>query len=111
MPQRRYYCDYCDRSFVDSKQKRDQHFQSPQHKNNVRLWFQSRQGKYIFSILLICVETAPIVQQCNSIPICESYQQNGFCPMGNMCPYRHVVVTNNMIDGGTVIPCKFFFLH
>lgn len=24
--------------------------------------------------------------------------------MGNMCPFRHVVVTNEMVDGGTVIP-------
>ena len=106
MPQRRYYCDYCDRSFIDSKQKRDQHFQSPQHKNNVRLWFQSRKGMY-FPTVLIFIETAPIVQHCSSIPICESYQHNGFCPLGNMCPYRHVVVTNDMIDGGTVIPGKY----
>ena len=71
----------------------------------------SEPERYMFSILLTSVETAPIVQQCNSIPVCESYQHSGFCPLGNMCPYRHIVVRNDMIDGGTVIPCKRFVFY
>lgn len=109
MPQRKYYCDYCDRSFVDSKEQREMHFKSVSHQNNVRLWYQSRKGYYV--LLISYIETATIVKEQSAIPICDVFKKTGFCPMGNQCPYRHISVTNLERDGGSVIPCKLFLYN
>ena len=109
MPQRKYYCDYCDRSFVDSKEQREMHFKSVSHQNNVRLWYQSRKG--LFPYFKWFIETSAIVKEQSSIPICEVFKKTGFCPMGNQCPYRHIAVTDVERDGGSVIPCKKMSLN
>ena len=102
MPQRRYYCDYCGRSFLDSQRKREAHFQSAIHQNNVKMWFQSRKGfPFMFGLT---AETAEVLQQSSAIPICEAFKKNGFCQWGNNCPYRHIPVTDDLREGHSVIP-------
>ena len=56
------------------------------------------------------VETAGILQATSATPICENFRRNGFCQMGNNCPYRHLSVTEEMRSGGTVIPCTCYWM-
>ena len=75
MPQRRYYCDYCGRSFVDTKEKRDAHFQSQVHQNNVRMWYESRKGMDIFILVMSRNRTC---SSKDSFSTCMHYfQKNG----------------------------------
>lgn len=41
MPLPKYYCEYCDRAFNDTPQMRKKHFESKQHKVQVKMHYDS----------------------------------------------------------------------
>jgi transposase-like protein len=44
MPQKRYYCDHCDKSFILTSGARRRHFDGRSHRNNVRMYYASFEG-------------------------------------------------------------------
>ncbi|ORX45030.1 hypothetical protein BCR36DRAFT_333777 [Piromyces finnis] len=73
-----YYCDYCDRSFVDTPEKRKNHLNSQQHILNVKNHYNSFK------------EPRDILIEKLGNPICQNFFKNGFCSYGLNCKFSHV---------------------
>ena len=54
---KRYYCDFCDRSFADTSQARKKHIHGVQHQRNRKLHYDSFKGKLIYHELKFHKET------------------------------------------------------
>ena len=44
-PQRRYYCEYCDKSFICVDGARRKHFHGRSHRNNVKMYYDAVRGE------------------------------------------------------------------
>ena len=49
------YCDYCDRSFSDTPEKRKNHLNSQQHLINVKNHYNSFKGKQILNFYIFII--------------------------------------------------------
>ncbi|XP_015609430.1 zinc finger matrin-type protein 5 [Cephus cinctus] len=74
---KRYYCDYCDRSFKDDSEARKKHISSLQHAKN-------RADHYS---LFKAPETI-LKEESEKIP-CKRYMTHGDCAFGNGCKFSH----------------------
>lgn len=45
---KRYYCDYCDRSFQDNMHNRKKHLNGVQHHRAKKAWFDHFKGDFFF---------------------------------------------------------------
>mmetsp|Transcript_38666 Transcript_38666/g.64236 ORF Transcript_38666/g.64236 Transcript_38666/m.64236 type:complete len:151 (-) Transcript_38666:754-1206(-) len=77
MPQAKYYCDYCDRSFNDTPQARKKHLDSKFHSMQVKMHYDSYKDPFE----LIAEEAA--------MPICQNWIRSGRCDYGDRCKYAH----------------------
>ncbi|CAG8465037.1 6282_t:CDS:1 [Ambispora gerdemannii] len=89
---RKYYCDYCDRSFPDNAGARKKHLDGAQHQLAVKLHYDSFRNPV--ELLLENVKR----------PACRKFQDTGYCQFGLSCRYSHV---NGGIDFSQVDPAIY----
>ncbi|CAH0546227.1 unnamed protein product [Brassicogethes aeneus] len=74
---RRYYCDYCDKNFIDDLDARKKHLQSAQHIKNRNLHYEAqRDPETIFR------------EESLKMP-CRRFLLEGFCQFEGNCKYSH----------------------
>ncbi|EDO47452.1 predicted protein [Nematostella vectensis] len=74
---KRYYCDFCDRSFADSPQNRKKHNNGVQHQRNRKLHYDSFK------------DPAELLAEESSKPPCKKFFSTGTCAFGPNCRYSH----------------------
>ncbi|XP_036418867.1 zinc finger matrin-type protein 5 isoform X1 [Colossoma macropomum] len=74
---KRYYCDYCDRSFQDTLHNRKKHLNGVQHQRSKKAWLDNFR------------DAAAILQEERSKQPCRKFQQTGQCVFGPSCRYSH----------------------
>ncbi|XP_047426035.1 zinc finger matrin-type protein 5 [Mugil cephalus] len=75
---RRYYCDYCDRSFQDNMHNRKKHLNGVQHHRAKKAWFDHFRD----STAILCDEQAK--------KPCRKFLQRGICDFGPNCRFSHM---------------------
>ncbi|CAL8276762.1 unnamed protein product [Merluccius merluccius] len=75
---RRYYCDYCDRSFQDNMHNRKKHLNGVQHHRSKKAWFDRFR------------DTAAILQDEQAKKPCRKFLQTGVCGFGPSCRFSHM---------------------
>ncbi|ESO12320.1 hypothetical protein HELRODRAFT_146232, partial [Helobdella robusta] len=81
---KRYYCDYCDKSFADNPTNRKNHLSGVQHKIAKQNHYDQFKDPKI--ILMENFSKKP----------CHKFQQDGVCRFGEVCKYSHL--TSNDIE-------------
>ncbi|XP_050312260.1 zinc finger matrin-type protein 5 [Anthonomus grandis grandis] len=74
---RRYYCEYCDKTFVDELEARRKHLQSANHVKLRNLHYQQ------------CREPAVILREELLKQPCRKFFQSGTCMFEGSCKYTH----------------------
>ncbi|XP_048874716.1 zinc finger matrin-type protein 5 [Brienomyrus brachyistius] len=75
---KRYYCDYCDRSFQDNMHNRKKHLNGVQHHRSKKAWFDNfRDG-------------AAILAEEQIKKPCRKFIQTGQCVFGFSCRFSHM---------------------
>ncbi|KAI4480373.1 PREDICTED: zinc finger matrin-type protein 5 [Polistes canadensis] len=74
---KRYYCDYCERSFKDDPESRKKHLSSFQHAKN-------RADHYSFY-----KDPETILQEEQGKIPCKRYMSSGDCAFGRSCKFSH----------------------
>ncbi|XP_044763574.1 zinc finger matrin-type protein 5 [Coccinella septempunctata] len=74
---RRYYCDYCDKTFIDDVGARKKHLQSSHH-IKLRNWYYDD-----------CRDPSVKLKEEITKAPCRRYEQNGTCQFAGNCKYRH----------------------
>uniref|UniRef100_A0A8C6WPE3 Zinc finger matrin-type protein 5 n=1 Tax=Neogobius melanostomus TaxID=47308 RepID=A0A8C6WPE3_9GOBI len=75
---KRYYCDYCDRSFQDNMHNRKKHLNGVQHHRAKKAWFDNfKDPKAIL-----------IDEQAKKM--CRKFLQKGICDFGPNCRFSHM---------------------
>ncbi|XP_037548419.1 zinc finger matrin-type protein 5 [Nematolebias whitei] len=74
---KRYYCDYCDRSFQDNMHNRKKHLNGVQHHRAKKAWFDQFRDA-----------TAILLDEQRKKP-CKFIQQ-GICGFGSNCKFSHM---------------------
>ncbi|KAJ0979991.1 hypothetical protein J5N97_015465 [Dioscorea zingiberensis] len=82
MPLGKYYCDYCDKEFLDTPPARKRHLNGVQHKRARALWYDSLKADPTGELL---------VQSHGNIPkgVCHHFVRTGICKFGDSCKYFH----------------------
>ncbi|KAJ8346752.1 hypothetical protein SKAU_G00281530 [Synaphobranchus kaupii] len=75
---KRYYCDYCDRSFQDNMHNRKKHLNGVQHHRAKKAWFHSFR------------DAAAILAEEQSKKPCRKFIQTGQCGFGSNCRFSHI---------------------
>ncbi|XP_054614111.1 zinc finger matrin-type protein 5 [Dunckerocampus dactyliophorus] len=75
---KRYYCDYCDRSFQDNMHNRKKHLNGVQHQRAKKGWFDHFRG---FS---------DILKDEQAKKPCRKFLQRGVCDFGPSCRFSHM---------------------
>ncbi|XP_029300736.1 zinc finger matrin-type protein 5 [Cottoperca gobio] len=75
---RRYYCDYCDRSFQDNMHNRKKHLNGVQHHRAKKAWYDYFRD----SSAILCDE--------QSKKPCRKFLQKGICDFGPNCRFSHM---------------------
>lgn len=75
---KRYYCDYCDRSFQDNMHNRKKHLNGVQHHRAKKAWFDN--FKDLHAVLLEEQGKKP----------CRKFLQKGVCDFGPNCRFSHM---------------------
>lgn len=75
---KRYYCDYCDRSFQDNMHNRKKHLNGVQHHRAKKAWFDNFKDPE--AILLEEQAKKP----------CRKFLQKGICDFGPSCRFSHM---------------------
>ncbi|XP_039256980.2 zinc finger matrin-type protein 5-like [Styela clava] len=76
---RRYYCEFCDRAFLDNLNARKKHVVSSTHQQLRKAYydkFKTKQQK--------------LNDELAKPRICKYYQNSGNCQFGSSCRYRHI---------------------
>lgn len=76
---RQYYCEYCDRTFLDNLTARKKHLASHAHKNNKKAWYDRFRSK-----------RERLNDELAKPRICRHYAADGKCIFQNTCRYRHL---------------------
>ncbi|XP_035225912.1 zinc finger matrin-type protein 5-like isoform X2 [Stegodyphus dumicola] len=75
---KRYYCDYCERSFADGAENRKKHLASVHHQ-------KLRKAHYdMFK------DAAVILEENRQKKPCRKFHQTGHCEFGSGCKYSHL---------------------
>ncbi|XP_051777312.1 zinc finger matrin-type protein 5 isoform X1 [Erpetoichthys calabaricus] len=75
---KRYYCDYCNRSFQDNLHNRKKHLNGTQHHRAKKAWFDSFR------------DAATILAEEQTKNPCRRFQQTGQCIFGSNCRFSHM---------------------
>ncbi|XP_029025264.1 zinc finger matrin-type protein 5 [Betta splendens] len=75
---KRYYCDYCDRSFQDNMHNRKKHLNGVQHHRAKKAWYDNFR------------DTAAILHDEQTKKPCRKFLQKGICDFGPNCRYSHM---------------------
>ncbi|XP_068609004.1 zinc finger matrin-type protein 5 [Brachionichthys hirsutus] len=75
---RRYYCDYCDRSFQDNMHNRKKHLNGVQHHRAKKAWFDHFR------------ESSAILHDEQAKKPCRKFLQKGICDFGFNCRFSHM---------------------
>nr|XP_033811517.1 zinc finger matrin-type protein 5 [Geotrypetes seraphini]XP_033811518.1 zinc finger matrin-type protein 5 [Geotrypetes seraphini] len=75
---KRYFCDYCDRSFQDNLHNRKKHLNGVQHQRCKKVWYDMFRDT--FTILLEEKTKKP----------CRKFLQTGQCDFGSNCRFSHM---------------------
>ncbi|XP_053558164.1 zinc finger matrin-type protein 5 [Bombina bombina] len=75
---RRYFCDYCDRSFQDNLHNRKKHLNGVQHQRSKKAWFD------------IFRDASEILEEEQTKKLCRRFQQSGECDFGPSCRFSHM---------------------
>ncbi|XP_036385709.1 zinc finger matrin-type protein 5 [Megalops cyprinoides] len=75
---KRYYCDYCDRSFQDNMHNRKKHLNGVQHHRAKKAWFHNFRDA-----------AAILVEEQTKKP-CRKFIQTGQCGFGTSCIFSHM---------------------
>ncbi|XP_019938094.1 zinc finger matrin-type protein 5 [Paralichthys olivaceus] len=75
---RRYYCDYCDRSFQDNMHNRKKHLNGVQHHRAKKAWYDHFR------------DLAAILQDEQAKKPCRKFLQKGICDFGPNCRFSHM---------------------
>lgn len=78
---KRYYCDYCDRSFQDNMHNRKKHLYGVQHHRAKEAWFDHFR------------DTAAILLDEQAKKPCRKFIQTGICGFGSNCRFSHMSET------------------
>uniref|UniRef100_A0A8C5M110 Zinc finger matrin-type protein 5 n=1 Tax=Leptobrachium leishanense TaxID=445787 RepID=A0A8C5M110_9ANUR len=77
---RRYYCDYCDRSFQDNLHSRKKHLNGVQHQRCKKAWYDLFRG------------ASELLAEEQSKKLCRRFLQSGHCDFGPSCCFSHMSV-------------------
>ncbi|XP_068191145.1 zinc finger matrin-type protein 5 [Antennarius striatus] len=75
---RRYYCDYCDRSFQDNMHNRKKHLNGVQHHRARKAWFDHFR------------DSSAILHDEQTKKPCRKFLQKGICDFGSNCRFSHM---------------------
>lgn len=75
---KRYYCDYCERSFPDSADNRKKHINGVQHQRRLKLHYDSFRDAAVV-----------LTEELDKKP-CKRYRQQGDCEFGSTCRFSHL---------------------
>ncbi|XP_074463209.1 zinc finger matrin-type protein 5 isoform X1 [Larus michahellis] len=75
---KRYFCDYCDRSFQDNLHNRKKHLNGVQHLRAKRVWYD------------LFRDAAAILQEEQTKKPCRKFLQTGQCDFGSNCRFSHM---------------------
>ncbi|XP_053705723.1 zinc finger matrin-type protein 5 [Synchiropus splendidus] len=75
---KRYYCDYCDRSFQDNMHNRKKHLNGVQHHRAKKAWFDRFK------------DTSAILQDEQAKKPCRQFLFKGYCDFGPNCRFSHM---------------------
>nr|XP_046230171.1 zinc finger matrin-type protein 5 [Scatophagus argus] len=75
---KRYYCDYCDRSFQDNMHNRKKHLNGVQHHRAKKAWFDNFR------------DSSAILNDEKTKKPCRKFLQKGFCDFGPNCRFSHM---------------------
>ncbi|XP_030643054.1 zinc finger matrin-type protein 5 [Chanos chanos] len=75
---KRYYCDYCDRSFQDNMHNRKKHLNGVQHHRAKKAWFDNFK------------DAAAILREERAKEPCRKFLQTGQCGFGPSCRFSHM---------------------
>ncbi|XP_076020494.1 zinc finger matrin-type protein 5 [Genypterus blacodes] len=75
---KRYYCDYCDRSFQDNMHNRKKHLNGVQHHRAKKAWFDHFR------------DSAAILDDEQAKKPCRKFLQKGICDFGPNCRFSHM---------------------
>ncbi|XP_026209457.1 zinc finger matrin-type protein 5 [Anabas testudineus] len=75
---KRYYCDYCDRSFQDNMHNRKKHLNGVQHHRAKKAWFDHFR------------DSAAILYEEQTKKPCRKFLQKGICDFGPNCRFSHM---------------------
>eukprot|EP00002_Diphylleia_rotans_P039733 TRINITY_DN9288_c0_g1_i2.p1 TRINITY_DN9288_c0_g1~~TRINITY_DN9288_c0_g1_i2.p1 ORF type:complete len:159 (-),score=36.19 TRINITY_DN9288_c0_g1_i2:77-553(-) len=78
MPIAKYYCDYCDKQFVDTPVARRKHFESKTHQTQVKMHYDSFKDP-----------TELLIEESKKPP-CTTFQRTGSCNFGTQCRFSHL---------------------
>ncbi|XP_044304944.1 zinc finger matrin-type protein 5 [Varanus komodoensis] len=75
---KRYFCDYCNRSFQDNLHNRKKHLNGVQHLRAKKIWYD------------LFRDAAAILQEEQSKKPCRKFLQTGQCDFGSNCRFSHM---------------------
>ncbi|XP_077449566.1 zinc finger matrin-type protein 5 isoform X3 [Stigmatopora argus] len=75
---KRYYCDYCERSFQDNMHNRKKHVYGVQHQRAKKAWFDHFRGY------------EDILKAEQAKRPCRKFLQRGICDFGTSCRFSHM---------------------
>ncbi|XP_051552211.1 zinc finger matrin-type protein 5 [Myxocyprinus asiaticus] len=75
---KRYYCDYCDRSFQDTLHNRKRHLNGLQHHRAKKAWFDNFR------------DAVTVLNEERSKEPCRTFLQKGQCVFGASCRFSHM---------------------
>lgn len=75
---KRYYCDYCDRSFQDNMHNRKKHLNGVQHHRAKKAWYDHFR------------DSSAILYDEQAKKACRKFLQKGICDFGPNCRFSHM---------------------
>ncbi|XP_077164066.1 zinc finger matrin-type protein 5 [Paroedura picta] len=75
---KRYFCDYCERSFQDNLHNRKKHLNGVQHLRAKKVWYD------------LFRDAAAVLQEEQSKKPCRKFLQTGQCDFGSNCRFSHM---------------------
>ncbi|XP_048257197.1 zinc finger matrin-type protein 5-like [Haliotis rufescens] len=77
---KRYYCDYCDKSFADNATNRKNHLMGVYHQKQKKAHYDS----------FIKRDPAKVLAESSKLPLCHNFKTTGECHYGVNCRWSHV---------------------
>lgn len=93
---RRYYCDFCDKRFIDDLEGRKKHLASAHHIKMKKLHYDMFVGESVFffffvnfNVKMSFKDAKTIFEQETQKFPCKRFLQNGDCQFKGNCKYSH----------------------